>query len=608
MDNKASQHTRLRGENGSRLDHKTIGRLTGRFLVPEYQRGYRWEREDVRRLLDDIWEQQGRPYSLQPVVVKPCPAEDGAHGDIWEVIDGQQRLTTLYLIFHFIRQQGWKRNGAPFSLRYVTREDTQRHLEHIGADPARDAQDSTKSIDAFHVHQAYREIADWFAGHGEQDHLQEHAAGKLNSYLYDAVRVIWYEVPDSTNVTALFTRLNVGRIPLTDAELVKAALLSRLKDLGIDRAHEIAAQWDGIERDLHRQEIWAFIAGSAGTTNDDRYPTRISLLLDTLADLGHAPPAGPRPRYHSFHALKNMVETDPVSFWQRVVALHAQILGWYEEPRSFNKIGFLVTVAENGAAELARNVREANGKKKSELDAHLTGRIKQALAITREEIEDLRYEDRNRGYRKLVQLLLLMNVETASRAARRFPFAEHVGHHWSLEHIHAQNAEALNKAEQWKAWLRAHTDAIGAVRTPQNEAAITAIKSDVSGALAALSDTNAQGFAGADFAVLSHRILTLLNRDDAIDHSIGNMALLSQEDNSHLSNAVFEVKRQRILERDRQGRYVPACTRNVFLKYYSGADAQQPHFWSEKDKESYLAEIHSLLQPYYLASARTEQA
>ena len=56
---------------------------------------------------------------------------------------------------------------------------------------------------------------------------------------------------------------------------------------------------------------------------------------------------------------------------------------------------------------------------------------------------------------------------------------------------------------------------------------------------------------------------------------------------------MFEVKRQRILDLDRKGAYIPICTRQVFLKYYTDADAQQVHFWSTQDREAYLATILS---------------
>ena len=81
-------------------------------------------------------------------------------------------------------------------------------------------------------------------------------------------------------------------------------------------------------------------------------------------------------------------------------------------------------------------------------------------------------------------------------------------------------------------------------------------------------------------------------------HSITNLALLSREDNSALSNSVFEVKRRKILERDRNGEYIPACTRNVFLKYYTHAGAQQIHFWGPHDRAAYLDAMLDVLRPF----------
>src|SRR5579862_7460608 len=69
------------------------------FFVPSYQRGYRWTERQVMDLLDDVWEFQSKSqeqdkasfYCLQPVVVKMRDSGD------WELIDGQQRLTTILL-------------------------------------------------------------------------------------------------------------------------------------------------------------------------------------------------------------------------------------------------------------------------------------------------------------------------------------------------------------------------------------------------------------------------------------------------------------------------------------------------------------------------------
>ena len=85
---------------------------------------------------------------------------------------------------------------------------------------------------------------------------------------------------------------------------------------------------------------------------------------------------------------------------------------------------------------------------------------------------------------------------------------------------------------------------------------------------------------------------------EGADHSIANLALLSHGANAALGNAVFEVKRSKVLAMDKAGDYIPTATRNVFLKYYTDAGRLQPHFWGEADKTAYLREIKDKLASY----------
>ena len=79
------------------LDTKYVGDIIGTFYVPSYQRGYRWGVEEVTRLLDDVLQNGKKNYCLQPIVVRK-------RGESYELIDGQQRLTTLYLIYYYMKQ------------------------------------------------------------------------------------------------------------------------------------------------------------------------------------------------------------------------------------------------------------------------------------------------------------------------------------------------------------------------------------------------------------------------------------------------------------------------------------------------------------------------
>jgi len=495
------------------------------------------------------------------------------------------------LILNYIQRQGWKKSEAQYTLRYETRPESGVYLKEL--DEAR----HEKNIDFFHIYKANKCIEEWFqhSDRGTDDAKRERSARKFDDYLSDSVKVIWYEAPEDTDSTALFTRLNVGRIPLTDAELIKAALLSGVRSRSVDKAHEIAAQWDNIERDLHHKDIWAFVGGVTAGKGVEKYPTRISLLLDTLADKQNRP-LGKRPRYHTFDTLRGEIELDYSKFWKKVVTLHAHILGWVDQPTFYNKIGFLITSGKT-FGELAS---EAIDNKKSNFDKFLNGKIINHIKLTDADLEELSYE-KHTDKEKLLKILLLMNVETTSQSGQRFSFSRHIEQEWSLEHIHAQNAEGLTKEDQWKTWLSTHKTALDAVASDYNQQEIKDVQSDIDATLLEI-DTGQAGSFREKFNTLSQRVLKLLNKDITPDHSIRNMALLSRNDNSRLSNSVFEVKRQMILKLDRKGSYVPVCTRNVFLKYYAEADALHPHFWSDKDKESYIKEIREKLRLYFTAA------
>ena len=89
------------------IDFYSVKKLLGmQFYIPSYQRGYRWTENEVLALLNDLSEYAdskklarnvSKFYCLQPLVIKK-------QGSKYEVIDGQQRLTTIYLILKALEQ------------------------------------------------------------------------------------------------------------------------------------------------------------------------------------------------------------------------------------------------------------------------------------------------------------------------------------------------------------------------------------------------------------------------------------------------------------------------------------------------------------------------
>lgn len=563
------------------LERRAVGDIAGSFFVPAYQRGYRWGIEEVGRLLKDIWASNGDSYYLQPLVVKPMA--DGR----WELIDGQQRLTTLFLIFQYMRSEGLQNAGAGFTIEYETRPGSAGFLSNPAENRRRE------NIDFHHIFAAYAHISEWFARHG---HRKQWAANRFYDYLFDSVQLIWYEAAEELDSIALFTRLNVGRIPLSDAELVKAQLLAglRLGSGSSARSEQTAAQWDQFERELRVPEVWAFV-----TTLGEDEPTRISLILDVLADQhGGRPEGRHRPRYYTFEILRPVIEADPQAFWDDVVRLHSLVIGWYEDRDIFHKVGYLVATRKRTFGELLEAV---NGLTRSALHTVLDGLIAEHLNLTAGQVADLDYQ---KSGSKCSDVLLLMNVETVrlrSDSSERYSFHAHARGVWSLEHIHAQNARDLKRDEKvWIEWLRLHRDVIGDVPSI-NEDVRKNLLGEIDRVLAAIADPRIVGL-GPQFDQIKALVEAALTEErtdgDEGVHMISNLALLASGDNSALSNAAFEVKRREIIGRDKTGSYIPPCTRNVFLKYYTDADDLQIHFWGVQDREAYLEAILGAIQRY----------
>lgn len=553
------------------LEPKLVGTVSGRFYVPAYQRGYRWGAHEVGKLLDDIWEGRERPYYLQPVVVRRLD-------DKWELVDGQQRLTTLYLIYQYMADEGFKVSGAKWTMEYQTRGELAGYLRT--PDPER----SDDNIDFYHVNEAYQCIRTWFANVGDD---AQFVADELYRALHKFVNVIWYQAPHDVDATTLFTRLNVGRIVLTDAELVKALLLAELGKLPgpTNPALQTAVEWDSIERDLRDPELWAFITGrSSGVA------THIDLLLDTLAGV---PSTGERLPFQTFDALRDRIAAAPEAFWGQVVHLHALVMGWHYSRDLFHKIGYLV---RRNATSLERLVPLADPQPKSEFEAVLDGMIRGDLGLTADELCDLEYQGA-----KTERVLLLMNVETIRRrvhSTERFSFRELAAGRWSLEHIHAQNAKQLpRRADVWATWLSLHQRALAGLGDVPAE-----VKAQLTARIDHVLASEQAPVKGADFDALERELTAALSTGGdatavAVD-SIANLALIDGGDNSALSNSVFAVKRNEILERDRNGSFIPVCTRDVFLKYYSPGEEHQAHFWSIDDRTHYLAAMVRTVADY----------
>ena len=326
------------------MDFTTKGVLgiKGHFFVPDYQRGYRWGENEVRQLLDDIYENGEEKYYLQPIVVKKRDND-------YELIDGQQRLTTLYLILTFLKKI-LPIASRDYELTYETRRETHDLLLNI------DNVDSEKNIDFFFICNAYKTIGNWFSNKEKEGKNLAGIVIQLYSLLDKYVKVIWYEVDEDISGVELFTRLNIGRIPLTNSELVRALFLSRNSNLTPAEQLEIAAEWDNIEKELHQPSFWAFLTNY----QSEDYPNRIDLLFDLMAG------GKSKDNYATFFFFNNKIKQGEKKqeLWKEIVAYFSRLREWYENREIFHKVGFLVAdkIDKNNDKTLIHLLKETEEK------------------------------------------------------------------------------------------------------------------------------------------------------------------------------------------------------------------------------------------------------
>lgn len=557
------------------------------YRIPHYQRGFRWEPQQVEQLLEDIWEFTRREnpqpddfYCLQPLVLRP------AGGGAYEVVDGQQRLTTLLLILrHFNTRLAEKYRQKLYTLEY----ETKPNLLELLKNPTEDLAES--NIDFFHIAQAIKTIETWLEQ--KEANLETIKAAFLNQ-----TKLIWYELAPTENAVAAFTRLNVGKIPLTADELIRAMFLRRARTVGTkSMALKIAYEWDLLEKGLQRKDFWCFLSNDTA-----HHGNRIGYLFELVArEEGMAENDTPYRTFYHFSQKLNAKNADPEKEWLTVKKTAMTLEEWFEDRRLYHLVGFLVwkDIDLNELRLISR------GTTKAEFRTKLRERIFQSV-MKSDDLDHLSSDDLQerlvnllneleygRNSQRIQSILLLFNLATLlmSPASNiRFQFESFKAGMWEIEHV---RSIASDRPRTWKgqiAWLKHCLEYLQSVNNRET------LQNDIN----ELLKSDAPKQADAAFEELYAKLLKYFKEagDVEPDHTVANLTLLDSQTNRSYKNAPFAVKRQRILSLDRDGVFVPLCTRNVFLKCYS-ARTDHVMFWSQGDKDGYLKAITDTLHEFF---------
>lgn len=612
------------------IEPKSINDLHGmKFFIPSYQRGYRWTEQQVKDLLNDILEfsqkkkQEFEYYCLQPLVVKRKDKDvlssikaatsieevETLLKGSWEVIDGQQRLTTLFIILSVLGET------SVYFLEYETRIGSEKFLEKI------DENKKDNNIDYYHICQSKQTVASWL----DNDVIDKEGFKEI---ILNKVKFIWYESVDEDPIK-VFTRLNIGKISLTNAELIKALFLNRSNFGEKDSEHlklrqqEIASEWDNIEYTLQNDEFWLFLHEKSYNR-----PTRIDFIFDLICEqktLGTFDNIGTddyktfRYFYEYFKQKEKKQESNPYVqqktkieiCWSKVKDYFQTFKEWFDDLELYHYIGYLVeyNYSLSGLVSIWHS-----SKDKDSFVNYLKAEIK--TKIERCPCLDFQYKEDGSDKGKCKPILLFQNIQTVINQNKnnlsnedyklgvfyKFPFHLYKLENWDVEHINSNTTNDEEDADTQNEWL------LNVYLSTDDDT-----QQKIRSYFESSNDKKEKLFEEIKKKISQNEEWTPVEKN-----RIWNFTLLDSSTNRSYGNAIFSGKRRVIIGKDKglsiaipkigkegklqlgeekkaKSSFVPPCTKQVFMKYYS-ATMSDANYWTKVDAERYLKDIDDCIK------------
>lgn len=601
------------------FDLRTIHSLSNYiFLVEDYQRGYQWDEQQVLDLLEDIDQfdpdSNGQQfYCLQPVAVKRIIGQelddivDNENLDleysefVYELVDGQQRLTTIFLILKLLSV-----DTNHHQVIYRTRDRSKEYLESI----------QEVNIDSnIDVKQKIEELQNMLNGSWEnylEDNVQfdnvdnyhfYKAAQLVGNYqfldkerfidkLFNKTQVIWYnEIFKSPK--KLFADLNSGKIKLTGSELIKALFVldiskqySMNSEVAQFQVNELASEWDEVEYQLQQNDFWFFIKSETKR----EYLSRIGYLFDVLHDATD--------KKDDLYTYRLYANENKKPDWDELKSFFQKLVEWYNDPYIYHRIGFLIFQRDNNLNTLKKIKDKSNSVTKKEFKQELNDEISKAFKKERkgEQLYNLENLSYTRSKNNITHILILFNIHLYEKIMgnSKINFEEFYQRNWTLEHIFPQNMSSVKDRDE-ALELFTEYDQIVEKSGEQRKIYTSLLK-------------NLNSISEKDFPKLRGDLKNFI--DDLVEKfdldQIGNLTLLNQRENSSIGNKPFKAKRKEIIkfnqgENKMEGKicFIPLGTLHVFTKFYTiNENEVQLTYWSPKDADRYKAAIAQSLKKY----------
>jgi hypothetical protein len=572
-----------------------------RFFIAPYQRGYKWgswtSSSPVQVLMADLkdaFQDKSNEYYLQYITLSKA-----VYGEeqVLEVIDGQQRLTTLTLLFSVLGYR-LKSKEQPFTnnlLSYEVRPKVGTFLQNFIYQNIETV--LTKSWDDFREeHTKYDEQDIYYLYHAVQkinELLPADNLADFKDYVAEHVKLIVNRIEKTISCERIFANLNSNKVDLTSSELIKALFLTKSareknddkKEIRFKEVMEVRSamgrQWDEIER-------WADIPAIKSFYFDNSAePVYELLLLLAIKDgFDHVPEdADSNTLFNYFQSRIKRGEKTAKYYFTELKKLKSILQNWFEGDQTHNLLGYLLSA--KGASFKFADFISLTVLPKPEVLTDLFAKVK---AVIPNDLKNLEYGTNDD---ELHRLLLALSVFTSDE---RFDFHAFQDEDWSLEHIFPQNPKkfpaSLNASD-----ITLINAILGdkLTKKDKSEASQKEVFQD-SWRISLVRKLKLQ-----KCELTPEEIETLCGylKSDKLN-SVGNMALLTIGVNSSIGNGMFNAKRMKIVRKVSDGKFVPKHTYDVFSKLISNQMSPDLSVWTENDIKAHnvwiQAKISEIIQ------------
>lgn len=575
---------------------------TKMFYIGPYQRSYKWQSEgkfdQVPQLLNDIYDawinNPESEYYLQYITVK---ADSINH---WlEVIDGQQRLTTLSLLFYQLEQISSEDNIAIGKLNY-SRYDNGNIFDVV----CEYCKDIHELNDGHYNEQDmyYMVAASLYIKQRLKEWQSNHELGQVINYLMNNVKIIVNIENNFVKSEDIFANLNVNHVPLTDAYLIKGLLLtnavSRINAYGRslefteiqERRKNLGRIWDEIQTWITNKEHSHFFFKNTkiGSKFDPQYGMEYFLELAYLykfnKERNEVVGDYSQNRLELFNKYNSKIKTteDTAGMIEVIRHIYRKMVTIYEG-LLYNMWGF-VQFSKPIPNDDRLNIYTSLDMSEHDLIKYLADlSIKRIPSlkdsdISKDNYNELRYKSKND---KLTNLLLSFSIFIPMKASKtfRFRFYDYEQSKWSFEHISPQNPKGTITIPEY-----AKLYVVKEIENKLSDINLTHEEKDRLKLVAQNIEANEK---------IDAEEVEFLFDSNVDEHSVGNMALLTREDNSANNNNPFMVKKLIIQNRKGKGAFIPNHTYDVFNKILVSPASDKPFsieifIWSQQDVDAHI--------------------